>query len=209
MTELEKIVYTKEFIDKLAEGINPMDGTVIPADELITHTRILGCFKYVSGILGNVIKKEEAKQARRGKTRRKKFSITSDQLANFEYSETPITLSEFCFRLESLVDLSLVKRISRASMPKWLAYNGLLAQPKKGERHYAGGPTELGISLGVTQVQVTFEDKVYMKPALTLAGQKFVIDNMGAFLGFRSGRYTPEGGDFISDEDLDEEDDDE
>lgn len=30
MTELEKIEYTKGFVDKLAEGINPIDGTRSP-----------------------------------------------------------------------------------------------------------------------------------------------------------------------------------
>ena len=30
MTELEKITYAKSFIDKLANGINPLDDTPIP-----------------------------------------------------------------------------------------------------------------------------------------------------------------------------------
>ena len=30
MTELEKLVYTKSFIDKLANGINPLDDSTIP-----------------------------------------------------------------------------------------------------------------------------------------------------------------------------------
>ena len=33
MTELEKIAYAKSFIDKLANGINPLDDTPIPDDD--------------------------------------------------------------------------------------------------------------------------------------------------------------------------------
>ena len=30
MTEVEKIEYAKMFLDKLANGINPIDGSIIP-----------------------------------------------------------------------------------------------------------------------------------------------------------------------------------
>ena len=34
MTELEKIEYAKSFIDKLANGINPIDDTMIPENDM-------------------------------------------------------------------------------------------------------------------------------------------------------------------------------
>ena len=43
MTELEKIAYAKAFIDKLANGINPLDDTPIPDDDisaLAVHQRL-------------------------------------------------------------------------------------------------------------------------------------------------------------------------
>ena len=51
MTELEKIEYTKGFVDKLAEGINPIDGTPIAEDDLLNNVRISRCMYYVSDIL--------------------------------------------------------------------------------------------------------------------------------------------------------------
>lgn len=41
MTELEKIEYTKGFVDKLAEGINPIDGTPIAEGDLLTMSEYL------------------------------------------------------------------------------------------------------------------------------------------------------------------------
>ena len=43
MTELEKIEYTKGFVDKLAEGINPIDGTPIAEGDLLNNVRISRC----------------------------------------------------------------------------------------------------------------------------------------------------------------------
>ena len=40
MNELEKNSYVKTFIDKMAEGINPLDDTRIPDGDLINHVRI-------------------------------------------------------------------------------------------------------------------------------------------------------------------------
>ncbi len=34
MTELEKIAYAKSFLDKLAEGVNPLDGTTVPEGDM-------------------------------------------------------------------------------------------------------------------------------------------------------------------------------
>ena len=48
MTEIEKIADAKTFIDKLANGINPLDDTPIPEDDIVNNIRLSCCFFYVS-----------------------------------------------------------------------------------------------------------------------------------------------------------------
>ena len=55
MTELEKIAYAKSFIDKLAQGINPLNDTPIPDNEVVNNPRLCRCFFYVSEVLAQVI----------------------------------------------------------------------------------------------------------------------------------------------------------
>ena len=52
MTELEKIAYAKSFIDKLANGINPLDDKPIPEGDIANNVRLSRCFFYVADILG-------------------------------------------------------------------------------------------------------------------------------------------------------------
>lgn len=52
MTEIEKIAYAKSFIDKLAIGIDPTDGTLIPDSEVVLNPRLSKCFLYVINISG-------------------------------------------------------------------------------------------------------------------------------------------------------------
>ena len=56
MTELEKIEYAKSFIDKLAIGINPTDGTLIPQEDVVNNPRLSKCFLYVSDLLSQIIR---------------------------------------------------------------------------------------------------------------------------------------------------------
>ena len=58
MTELEKLEYAKSFMDKLANGINPLDDTPIPDDDIANNVRLTRYFFYVSDILRQVIGKE-------------------------------------------------------------------------------------------------------------------------------------------------------
>ena len=77
MTELEKIEYAKSFMDKLANGINPLDNSLIPEGDIANNIRLSRCFFYVSDILRQVIENGGI-----GKVEKTvPFSITNDQLA--------------------------------------------------------------------------------------------------------------------------------
>ena len=99
MTELEKIAYAKSFIDKLANGINPLDDTPIPENDIANNVRLSRCFFYVSEILGQVCENGGV-----GKVERTiPFSITPAQLADFETSPYSISGSEISKKLAALV----------------------------------------------------------------------------------------------------------
>ena len=91
MTELEKIAYAKSFIDKLANGINPLDDTPIPDDDIANNVRLSRCFFYVSDILRQVI--ENGEKQSEPKPKRVPFAITQEQIEKYEFSETPICSS--------------------------------------------------------------------------------------------------------------------
>lgn len=55
MTELETIQHAKNYIDKLAQGINPLTNQPVPEEELINNVRISRCFFFVSDVLRRVL----------------------------------------------------------------------------------------------------------------------------------------------------------
>ena len=54
MTELEKIAYARTFMEKLANGINPLDDTPIPEGDIANNVRLSRCFFFVSDVLKKV-----------------------------------------------------------------------------------------------------------------------------------------------------------
>ncbi len=51
MTELEKIERAKTYMEKLANGINPLDDTEAPDEDIINQVRLSRCFFFVSDVL--------------------------------------------------------------------------------------------------------------------------------------------------------------
>ena len=55
MTELEIMQHAKDYLDKLAKGIDPLTGREVPEGEIINNVRISRCLFYVSDVLRQVI----------------------------------------------------------------------------------------------------------------------------------------------------------
>ena len=51
---LELLKHAKGYIEKLANGINPLTGEIVPDNELINNIRISRCLFYVNEVLGEV-----------------------------------------------------------------------------------------------------------------------------------------------------------
>ena len=112
MTELEKIAYAKSFIDKLANGINPLDDTPIPDGDIANNVRLSRCFFYVSGILQKEIERESKKENREKKSQLANFSITYEELQNFEYSSKPISATVLAEKINQLAKRENMRKLS-------------------------------------------------------------------------------------------------
>lgn len=52
---LELLKHAKGYIEKMANGINPLTGESVPDNDLINNIRISRCLFYVNDILGDVL----------------------------------------------------------------------------------------------------------------------------------------------------------
>ena len=206
MNEVEKIEYAKMFIDKLACGINPLDDTPIPEDDIANNVRLSRCFFYVSSILQKEIDRERRKLPKEKKPARLPFTITQAQLQNIEYSTFPISVSSMGRKINWLVREEIeAKRMEKFSYRKinyWLREIGMIEWREWGNGKQKRFPTPKGEAMGL--VLEIWENYGRSTPViyLTEAAQRFIIDNIDAVIAAEKGSFSP-----ISEEDEEERDD--
>lgn len=193
MTELEKIAYAKSFIDKLANGVNPIDDTVIPDGDVVNNVRLSRCFFYVSDILRQVIANggvDPAPQVKivEKKSKKQPYYLLPEQAKLFEYSNVPITATEIFNRIMVIGPQEGVKKLPKKNLTKWLISLGFLEEVMINEARVKR-PTESGKEIGILQEERRGQYGNYFVVLYNRDAQQFIIDNIEAMLAFDEEKY--------------------
>lgn len=179
MTELEKMARAKMYMEKLAKGIDPIDDTEIPEGDTVNNARLSRCFLYVADVLSQVIDAGGVNAPAVKKTKKEAFSITAEQAAGFEFSRSPITVSEIVKRINGIIDAETVKGVSAAKVMTWLESIGAVKSELDTEGKKHRRPTENGVQLGITTERRTgMYGKEYTAVVFDRDAQQFVLDNI-------------------------------
>ena len=206
MTELEKVAYAKSFIDKLANGINPLDDTPIPDNDIANNVRLSRCFFYVSSILQKEIDRERRKISKEKKSKRRPFSIAPEQLEQFEYSSIPISVTAMSKKINWMVrediEQKKIKKFSYRKIYCWLQNIGMIEWREWENGKPKRFPTAEGEAIGL--VLQIWENYGKRSPVIYFSeeAQHFVIDNIEAVMASDKGSISP-----LSDEDDEETND--
>ncbi len=182
MTEREKIEYAKSFIDKMANGINPIDGRAVSEDDTLNNVRISRCLFYVSDILRRVANNEISEKPRkRGKAM---FEISPERLSEYKFSDYGVAISEIAKKLYDLADDKSLKRLTYKDISGWLVSVGMLEEKLRANGTVKKHPTEAGEKLGIyveprTSASGSYEIVLYNRQA-----QQFIVDNIEAIISY-------------------------
>lgn len=179
MNEIDIMKRAKMYIDKLSQGINPLDGTKTNPNDITNNERISRCFKYVSTVLEDVIN-NGGTVGKIVKSDKIPFAISDKQLESFEYSDTPIALSEIVRRINNLINIENMAKLKNTSVSEYLVEIGILKviELTNGTKHKA--PTSLGYSIGLSVESRTSANGIHYTVNLySKNAQQFIIDNIG------------------------------
>ena len=190
MTELKKIAYAKTFIDKLADGVNPLDDSQIPDSDLVNNVRISRCFYYVSEILRQVIDNGGVNTKKSHRRGREEFSLTDDQYGTLQVGEIPVNVSEISDQVNKLIDTESMKKLPAAAITDWLAHIGALEIVTKANGKHSKIPTEIGRSLGIFTEERMGQYGAYNIVFYSTDAQKFIIDNLPAIIAYRKDKKS-------------------
>ena len=176
MNENEKFLKAKSYLDKLANGINPITNELASENDTINNIHISRCLFYVSDVLRNLIENNNNPQKK--KNSKISFSVTPQQLADYVFDDNPITVTEITKKLNSLIDTEEMKGIKTTSITNWLIKINMLEYfaDENGKNHKI--PTENGIQLGITTQERLGMYGSYKVVLYDSNVQQFILDNI-------------------------------
>ncbi len=191
MTELETLERAKMYMEKLANGINPIDGSMIPDGDIVNNVRISRCFFYVADVLGKVI--DNSGVAASKKQKKAAFFLSAEKRGDFAFSSTPIPVSEISKRINALIDSESMSTLSYSSIRDWLISLGMLEEIPDGSGKSAKYPTPQGGSIGILMEERMGNNGAYFVVVYTLDAQHFIIDNLDAIIEFSNAGKENQG----------------
>ena len=188
MTELEKLRYAKAFIDKLADGMDPISGETLPGDTILNNVNLSRCFYYVSNVLRQVIENDgvSAKQIHK-KAILPPFSLTHDMRDQIEITATPTMIRHFTDRINGLIDDSVMGKLKVTAFTTWLVDNGFLCEEiindKKRKR-----PTKSGEEIGIIPELRDGQYGGYLAILYNESAQRYLVSNLDSIIAISNGK---------------------
>ena len=142
MTEQEKLHHAKHYIDSLANGLNPLDGTPIPEQDIVNNVKISRCLFFVSDVLRKQLDGHEPKKV--SEKDKKLFYITEEEKLQYVPSKTPIPASGISYKVNEILDEKKMRKVSYRTITTWLVKVGLMEEEdiSDGELMYSGDAVE-------------------------------------------------------------------
>ena len=176
MTEFEKIKRAKMYIEKLANGIDPITDNKLPDDTILNNERLSKCFTYVVDILQQVIE-NGGEVGKKPESEKLPFEITSEQIRKIPLSDILITVTAVCENINSVIDCIVFRKLSAVKVTEWLTEKGFLQNIAESKRKTLTDKSSL---LGITQEErISQYGKSYTANLYSREAQQFIIDHIG------------------------------
>ena len=185
MTELEILARAKMYVDKLANGIDPLSNQPTAETDCINQVRVSRCLFYVSGVLQKVI--ENGGFVGRVRARDlKPFDVSREALENFPFSDVPLTVTEINKRINGLVSDKSTAKLKYRSISAFLTQSGLTKDVLSDAGKRMKIPTEQGLALGLFREEREGKNGKYIATLYNLDAQRFIIDNLEAIIAINN-----------------------
>ena len=177
---LELLRHAKGYIEKMANGINPLTNENIPENEIINNVRISRCLFYVNDILEEVLTNGGINNRR---TKKLPFNINKEILSKFEYSRSPIPVSNIAEKINELNPNPNMVKLRGTNIANWLVNIGLLREIEHNGKNKKV-PTKAGEDMGLfMEIRIGYTGEYYIVQYPKQV-QEFIIDNFDSLLEF-------------------------
>ncbi|MCQ2488441.1 MAG: hypothetical protein MJ143_04100 [Clostridia bacterium] len=177
MTDNERYYTAKIYMDKLANGMNPLTGEDLPEDTVLNNVYLCRAFSLAASVLDEAIKNGCRVQPFE-KSKMLPFQIDQEQKSKIRISESPVTVTAITNRIEKVLDKD-IKPLAPVKITQWLEMQGFLESKfneEAGERSRVA--TEEGERLGIESRSEMLRGQMRYRTFYNINAQAFIIANL-------------------------------
>ena len=186
MEEMEMLARAKMYMEKLANGINPITNEEVAENDAVNNVRLSRCFFYVADVLRKVIENGGTEKKRR--IPKQPFAISDEQLTNYKYFDEAVALSQVIGRINDLIDTEKTAKLSFQVVSAWLMKMGLLEEANGRYANAKTCPTESGYQLGISIERRIANRGEYYVNTYNRNAQEFIINHLQAIISVEENR---------------------
>ena len=188
MNKAQIIRHTKNYMDMLAQGVDPIRNEKIEADSVVLQPRMQKCFAFVAELLDELVENHgfvpltsddsvryeiiEIKSA---------FSLSEEQVHRISVSAKPITPNAFLNNINRVVDHAQMEKLSIKSINAWLLAQGFITETKEPAmvNRTIRRPTDKS-EIGIQEEEITDAEtgEIKRRMVLTLQAQAYLLDHL-------------------------------
>ena len=168
-----KITVALDWITKLANGMNPIDGSILPESDIVNNVHISRCLFFVSNLLEEMGRKKPSQQKKQYES---EFQLTPEAASKVYIAERT-GIAMFVKEINKVIPESM-KPLAASKVTQWLASTGYLEEKERSDGHRYKAPTELGTSIGITSVWRDGYQGQYLAIFYDSNAQHFILENL-------------------------------
>lgn len=168
---------SKDYLDKLIEGVNPINGKPISPKEVIYDYKVSRQLEFLSDYIKMEIKKLEDKnsigQNSKDDDVLSEYEITNAEKLKFEKSEVPLTMADICNKLNALRTSSKMRKLKGISAIEVLQKYGMITRENRKVK-----ATEKGTELGIITKEIISNGQANTRVLYDSNAQQFILDKL-------------------------------
>ena len=175
------------YIDKLAEGINPLDDSCVSDEDVVNNVRICRCLHYVSDILHQVIIDEESTGVYMSLSESSEYE-SEDWKKYISLPNRNVSIDELMEALNQAGETAKRPTVRQETITNWLVHIRALELKADHRGELIEYPSLKGRGLGIiTNVRYNGNSR-YIVAEYNRSAQQYIIDHLDAIISFGNGK---------------------
>lgn len=181
--EREKIEKAREIAQKLAGGVNPLNGEQMADDTVLNNPKMIRFFYYIQEILELTL----AGRLQPGAESVAEFVITPGEKEKVRLSQGKIGVNEFAKCVNKVIDPNRSRKLTGLEINRRLKKMGILAERVLEDGKKRTALNEQSGEYGIECEKRTFNGNDYDMILFNDTGKKYLLDNLEKIMGGEPG----------------------